>query len=70
MHNNLTLNPDKTARTLFTPDHAEYTSNLDLKINNTALPMATYPMVLFLRAKNSHTAHTFTSQYMYTSLYK
>ena len=29
--NNLTLNPDKTNCTLFTPDPAEYTRNLDLK---------------------------------------
>ena len=29
--NNLTLNPDKTTCTLFTPDPAEYKSNLDLK---------------------------------------
>ena len=36
--NNLTLNPDKTTCTLFPPDPAEYKSNLDLKINNTALP--------------------------------
>ena len=28
--NNLLLNPDKTTCTLFTPDPAEYTSNLDL----------------------------------------
>ena len=28
--NNLTLNPDKTTCTLFTPDPAEYKSNLDL----------------------------------------
>ena len=34
---NLTLNPDKTTCTLFTPDPAEYKSNLDLKLNNTAL---------------------------------
>ena len=46
--NNLTLNPDKTTCTLFTPDPAEYKSNLDLKINNTALPMATHPNVLCL----------------------
>ena len=32
--NNLLLNPDKTTCTLFTPDPAEYTSNLDLIINN------------------------------------
>ena len=30
-HNNLTLNPDTTTCTLFTPDPAEYKSNLDLK---------------------------------------
>ena len=30
------LNPDKTTCTLFTPDPAEYTSNLDLTINNKA----------------------------------
>ena len=42
-HNNYTLNQDKTICTLFTPDPAEYKSNLDLKINNTSLPM-TLPM--------------------------
>ena len=36
--NNHTLNPDKTNYTLFTPDLAEYKSNLDLKINNTYYP--------------------------------
>ena len=46
--NNLLLNPDKTTYTLFTPDPAEYTSNLDLTINNKALPMATHPKVLGL----------------------
>ena len=29
--NNLILNPEKKICTLFTPDHAEYTSNLDIK---------------------------------------
>ena len=33
---------------LFTPDPAEYTSNLDLTINNKTLPMATHPKVLGL----------------------
>ena len=47
-HNNLTLNPDKITCTLFIPDPAEYTCNLDLKINNTALPMATHPKLLGL----------------------
>ena len=42
------LNPDKTTYTLFTPYPAEYTSNLDLTINNKALPMATHPKVLGL----------------------
>ena len=46
--NNLLLNPDKTTCTLFTPDPAEYTSNLDLTINNKALPMAMHPKVLGL----------------------
>ena len=46
--NNLLLNPDKTTCTLFTPDPAEYTSNLDLTIINKALPMATHPKVLGL----------------------
>ena len=31
--NNLILNPDKTTCILFTPDPAEYTSNLDLKMH-------------------------------------
>ena len=46
--NKFLLNPDKTTCTLFTPDPAEYTSNLDLTINNKALPMATHPKVLGL----------------------
>ena len=46
--NNLTLNPDETTCTLFTPDHAEYKKNLDLKIYNNALPMATQSKVLGL----------------------
>ena len=36
--NNLTLNPDKTTCTLFTPDPAEYKSKLDLKINTLHYP--------------------------------
>ena len=48
VQNNLILNPDKTNCTLFTPDPAEYTSNLDLKINKNALPMAMHPKVLGL----------------------
>ena len=46
--NKITLNPNKTTCTLFTPDPAEYKSNLDLQINNTSLRMATHPKVLGL----------------------
>ena len=42
------VNPDKTTCTLFTSDPVEYTSNVDLTINNKALPMATHPKVLGL----------------------
>ena len=67
-HNNITPNPDKTTCTLFTPDPAEYKSNLDLKINYTALRMATHPKVLglILDPKLTFT----TSQYKHTSYYK
>ena len=56
--NNLTLNPDKTTCTLFTPDPAEYKSNLDQK-NNTALRMATHPKVmgLILDPKLTYNTH-------------
>ena len=37
--NNLTLNPEKKTCTMLTLDPAEYKSSLDIKINNTALPM-------------------------------
>ena len=46
--NNLIPNLDKTTFTLFMPDPAEYPSNLDLKIHNNALSMATHPKVLCL----------------------
>ena len=46
--NNLALKPDKPTCTLSIPDPEKYASNLDLKINNTALPMATHPKVLCL----------------------
>ena len=48
LHNNLIINPDKTTCTLFTPDPAEYNSNLGLNINNRELPMALHPKVLGL----------------------
>ena len=45
IHTNLTLNPDKSVCSLFTLKPVEYKHTLDLKINNTALPMATHPKV-------------------------
>ena len=45
---NITLNQDKTTCTRFTPDHAQYKSNMDSKINNTELHMATHQKVLGL----------------------
>ena len=57
--NHLLLNPDKTTCTLFTPDPAEYTTNLDLTINNKALPMGNAPKGFgsYLRPK-THIQHT------------
>ena len=44
---------------LFIPDPGEYKINLDLKINNTALLMATHPKVRGITLyPNSHTTHT------------
>ena len=56
---NIILNLDKTTCTLFTTYPAEYKSNLDLKIINTALPMATHPKVLGLTLdpKFTHRTH-------------
>ena len=51
----------RSQTTMFTGpclDHAEYKSNLDLKINNTALPMATHPNVLGLTLDPKLTYHT------------
>ena len=48
----------------FTPNPAEYNSNLDLKINNTALPMATHPKVrLKTDIQHTHSQHPSTSHY-------
>ena len=57
-HNNLIINPDKTTCTLFTPDPAEYNSNLGLNINNKALPMALHPKVLGLTLDPKLTSRT------------
>ena len=64
-HNNLIINPDKTTCTLFTPDPAEYNSNLGLNINNKALPMAlqrSHPEHSNTRAKTS-TSYKSTHRY-------
>ena len=55
--NNLTLNLDKTTCTLFTPDHVEYKSNLDLRINNTTHGNAPKGSGHYLRSK-THIQHT------------
>ena len=65
IQNNLILNPDKTC-TLFTPDPAEYKSNLDLKMNHCTThgktPRGSGP---YLRPK-THIQHT-NSQHLSTS---
>jgi len=44
--NELTLNPDKSTATLFTPDKAEFRDNLSLTINNTTIPTIRNPKIL------------------------
>ena len=46
--NKLELNPTKSTATLFTTDPAEYTAQLNLKINNTNIPTVKHPKVLGL----------------------
>ena len=46
--NNLKLNPDKSTSTLFTPDPAEYSTQLNLQINNTLIPTVKNPKILGL----------------------
>ena len=46
--NDLKLNPTKTQTTLFTPDPAEYSVNLNLTIDDTRLPMERHPTILGL----------------------
>ena len=57
--NNFILTPDKTTCTLFTPDPAEYMSNLGLKIHNNVLPNGNTPKGFrsYLRPK-THIQHT------------
>ena len=58
--NNLLLNTDKTTCTLFTPDPAEYSTQLGLHIDNTTLPMTTNPKILGLTfdPKLTYNRHT------------
>ena len=53
--NNFTLNPNTTTCTRFTPDSAEYKSNIYLTINNTTLPIATHPKLLGLTSDQNLT---------------
>ena len=46
--NNLQLNASKSTATLFTPDPAEYSINLNLQINNTPVPTVKNPKILGL----------------------
>ena len=44
--NNLHIKTDKTTTTLFTPDPAEYSTTLSLKLNNQTLPTTKQPKIL------------------------
>ena len=59
MTNNLILNPDKTTCTLFTPDPAEYSTPLELQIDNITLTMNINPKILGLTLdpKLTYTKH-------------
>ena len=46
--NNLILNPEKTTCNLFTPDPAEYSTQLELQLENITLPMNINPKLLGL----------------------
>lgn len=46
--NKLILNPDKTQTTLFSPDPAEYSKKLELKIGNSILETVKHPKILGL----------------------
>ena len=62
-YNNLTLNPDKTTCTLLTPDPVENKYSLQLKINNTTIPMVTHTKILGIylipktRIQHIHSQH-------------
>ena len=44
--NNLYINTDKTTTTIFTPDPAEYSTTLLLKLNKQTLPKTKHPKIL------------------------
>ena len=61
--NQLHLNPDKTTSTLFTPDPAEYSTQLTLNIDNVVIPTVKNPKILGLTfdpklTYNSHISKT------------
>ena len=58
--NNLILNPDMTACTPFTPDTAEYSTQLELQIDNITLPMNINPKILGLTLDSRLTTDTNT----------
>ena len=57
--NQLHLNPDKTTSTLFTPDPAEYSTQLTLNIDNVVIPTVKNPKILGLTfdPKLTYNAH-------------
>ena len=57
-HNNLTINPDKTTCTLFTPDPAEYKSNLDLKVTSLHYPWQRTQWLWVLPRHKTRIQHT------------
>ena len=57
---NLILNQDKTTYTLFTPDPAEYSTQLELQIDNITLPMNIDPKILGLDSRpQTHIQQTY-----------
>ena len=57
-YNNLTLNPDKTTCTMFTPDPTEYKSNLDLK-KTTVQTHGNTPKGLTIDPKLTYSTHIY-----------
>ena len=56
------LNSDRATCTLFTPDHAEYNTRLNLQLNSTILDMHTHPKILDFILDPKLTTNTLTTQ--------